>query len=299
MELRQLRYFVEIAEQASFTRAAETLSIAQPALTAQIHKLEAELGAALFIRSKRGITLTEVGRATLDAARTTLHAADATKRAAQLAAELDGAHVNLAYSRTFPIVQLSRIVRGFRRERPNVVLDLREMWSNEQVAGVADGAVDVGFRQLFDHQRAELAERGIVAVKTSEESISLAVPNSHPLASRRTVSLHELAHENFIMPAAHFGESIRDVVLEAMQRAGFVPNIVQETVDVRLSLALASAELGVTLVLAWNRSVRVRNVHYLTITPALSLSFGVMYRRGYGGRAIEPLLERIAREELV
>ena len=299
MELRQLRYFVEIAEQASFTRAAETLSIAQPALTAQIHKLEAELGAALFIRNKRGITLTEVGRATLAAARTTLHAADATKRAAQSAADLDGARANLAYSRTFPIAQLSRIVRGFRRERPNVVLDLREMWSNEQVDAVADGAVDVGFRQLFDHQRAELAERGIVAVKTGEESISLAVPNSHPLATRRTVSLPELAHENFIMPGANFGESIRDVVLDAMQRAGFVPNVVQETADVRLSLGLTSAELGVTLVLAWNRSVRVRNIHYLTITPALSLSFGVMYRRGYGGRAIEPLLARIAREELV
>jgi DNA-binding transcriptional LysR family regulator len=298
MELRQLRYFVEIADQASFTRAAETLAVAQPALTAQMHKLEAEFGAALFIRTKRGISLTDVGRATLNSARATLHAADATKRAAQLAAELEGAQVNVAYSRTFPVAQLARIVRGFRRERPDLRLELREMWSKDQVEAVVDGDIDFGFRQLRGRERAQLADRGIVAIKTGEETLSLAVASTHPLASRRTVRLEEVANEKFVLLAAPAGESVRDRIFEATRNAGFIPNVVQETSDVRLSLGLVSAELGVALVFSWNRDVRIRNVHYLTIVPSLSLSFGVMYRRGYGGRVVEPLLRRIEREEL-
>jgi DNA-binding transcriptional LysR family regulator len=298
MELRQLRYFVEIAEQASFTRAAETLAIAQPALSAQMHKLEAEFGAPLFIRTKRGITLTDVGRATLESARTTLHAADATKRAARLAAELEGARINIAYSRTFPVAQLARVIRGFRRARPDLQLDLREMWSMDQVDAVADGEIDFGFRQIRGRERAQLAERGIVAEKTGEDIMALAVPGTHPLASRRTVALEELADENFILIAAPPAEPVRDRMLEAMRAAGFTPKIAQETADVRLSLGLVSAEMGVAMVFAWNREVRIRNVHYVRLVPSLSLSFGVMYRRGYGGRVLEPLLQRIQREEM-
>ena len=298
MELRQLRYFVEIADQTSFTRAAETLAIAQPALTAQMHKLEAEFGAPLFIRTPRGITLTEVGQVTLESARATLRSADATKRAAQLAAELDGARVNVAYSRAFPVAPLARIVRGFRRERPNVALELREMWSNDQYEALTSGAIDVGFRHLYDDERMRLSERGVVAIKIAEESIVLAVPNSHRLAARRQVALDELAGEAFVLPTGNLGESIRNRVSEAMREAGFVPNVIQETTDVRLALGLVSAEMGISLVFSGYRDVRLRNVHYLSIVPALSLSFGVMYRRGYGGRTIEPLLQRVEREQM-
>jgi DNA-binding transcriptional LysR family regulator len=298
MELRQLRYFVEIADQSSFTRASEVLSVAQPALSAQMHKLEAEFGAPLFIRTKRGIALTEVGRAALDQARTTLRSAEATKRTAQLAAELNGASVKVAYSRTFPIEQLARIVRGFRRERPAVALDLREMWSNDQYDAVASGAVDFGFRQLYDDEREQLSDRGIVAKKIGEESLTLAVPASHRLASRRQVSLLELKDEPFVLPIAHAGESIRTRVSLMTRELGFEPKVVQETTDSRLAIGLVSAEMGLTFVLSSNRSVRFRNVHYLSIVPTYTVSFGAMYRRGYGGRSIEPLLARIEREVL-
>jgi DNA-binding transcriptional LysR family regulator len=298
MELRQLRYFVEIADQASFTRAAETLAIAQPALTAQMHKLEAELGAPLFIRAPRGITLTGVGDAVIDLARATLAAADVTKRAAQLAAELDDAAVVVAYSRTFPVAPLARIVGGFRRERPNLRLDMREMWSNEQIEAVADGTVDVAFGQLFDIDRERLADRGIEAVVLGEESLSLAVPSSHPLASRRQVTLAELAGESFVLPSSQVGESIRGWVLAAARAAGFTPRIVQEAADLRLVLGLVSANLGIALMFSGNRDMRLRNVHYVSIVPTLALAFGVLYRRGYGGQALAPLLERIQREEL-
>jgi DNA-binding transcriptional LysR family regulator len=299
MELRQLRYFVEIAEHASFTRAAEALSVAQPALSAQMQKLEAEFGAPLFVRTRRGTELTDVGRAALDQAKSALAAADATKRNARLAAELDGATVRVAYSRIYPISQLARLIRGFGRERPNVHLDLREMWSTEQVEAVATGAVDFGFRQTDDGEAEQLTERGLVYLPLATESLTLAVPATHRLAGRRSVSLAELAAEPFVLPGPTAGETIRGSVLAAMRTAGFTPNIVQATTDARLSLGLVSAEMGVTLVLSSNRNVRVRNVHYLSIAPTHTFGFGVLYRRGYGGRSIEPFLRRIEREELV
>jgi DNA-binding transcriptional LysR family regulator len=296
MELRHLRTFIEIAEQGSFTRAAETLAIAQPALTSQMQKLEAEIGAPLFVRTPRGATLTAAGTAALDSARETLRAADSTVRSAQLAAEVAGARLNIGYSRTFPVGQLSRLIRGFRRDRPNVRIELRDMWSNGQVEALTDGAIDIGFLQLPDDQRAGLAERGITAIKTAEESLVLAVPGSHPLASRRSVAMRELAAESFIMPNATMGESVRGYVAEAARKAGFEPNVVQEVLDVRLLLGLTSAELGITFVFTHNRDMRLRNIHYLSVTPAISLSFGAMYRTGFGGPTLAPLLARIARE---
>jgi DNA-binding transcriptional LysR family regulator len=298
MELRHLRTFVEIAEQGSFTRAAETLAIAQPALTSQMQKLEAEIGAPLFVRSARGATLTPAGEAALTSARETLRAAEGTLRAAQLAAQVAGARLNIGYSRTFPIGQLSRLIRGFRRDRPGIRLELRDMWSHGQIEALADHTIDIGFMQLSDDVRAGLAERGITAITTAEESLALAVPATHPLASRRTVAMRELAAESFIMPSASMGESVRGYVADAARKAGFEPNVVQEVTDIRLLLGLTSAELGITFVFTHNRDLRLRNIHYLNVTPAISLAFGAIYRRGFGGPALAPLLARIGREAL-
>jgi DNA-binding transcriptional LysR family regulator len=211
---------------------------------------------------------------------------------------LDGARVNVAYSRSFPVRQLARIVRGFRRDRPNVNLDLREMWSNSQYDAVAAGGIDVGFRQMQEEEHAWLSEHGLVAITIAREVVTLAVPGGHRLATRRQVNLSELSDEGFVLIAAHAGESIRARVLEATQQVGFTPRVVQETSDAPLALGLVSAELGISFVLSSNRDVRIRNVHYLSIVPAIQVSFGAIYRRGYGGRSIEPLLNRLEREEV-
>src|ERR1700761_4169894 len=139
MELRQLRYFVEIADQGSFTKAAETLAVAQPALTTQIQKLEAEFHAQLFLRTKRGIVLTDVGRVVLAEAHRALDAADSTKRTAQLAGSAPNARVVIGFSRIFPIGPIARTVRRLRRAHPNIKVELREMWSHDQIDALASG----------------------------------------------------------------------------------------------------------------------------------------------------------------
>jgi DNA-binding transcriptional LysR family regulator len=292
MELRQLRYFLEIAEQGSFTKAAETLAIAQPALSMQVQKLEAEFDAQLFVRTKRGIVLTDVGRVVREQAQRTLDAADATKRSARLAAEASNARLVVGFSRIFPFLPIARTVRRVRRERPNIKIELREMWSGDQMDALISGALDVG----FVHYTAEDEDRDLAIVPMAEEAVTAAIPDGHRLATRRQIALAELADEDFVVPAAaSFGETVRDQVLAACQRAGFQPRIVQESSDVRILLGLVSAGLGVALLSSSSRDVKVRGVHYISIVPKLGIRFAAMYRRGTAGKFLEPFLERIER----
>ncbi len=292
MELRQLRYFVEIAEQGSFTKAAETLAIAQPALSAQVRKLEAEFDAQLFVRTKRGVVLTGVGRVVREQAERTLDAAGATKRAAQLAAEAAHARLAVGFSRIVPFIPIARTVRRIRRDRPNIKVELREMWSNDQMDALVSGALDVG----FVHYTAEDEDRDLAMVPIAEESITVAVSDGHRFATRRHVALTELADEDFVVPAAtNFGETVGDRVLLECQRAGFTPRIVQESSDIRILLGLVSAGLGIAFLSSSTRDVRVRGVHYIPVTPRLYIRFAAMYRRGSTGKFLEPFLERIER----
>lgn len=289
MELRQLRYFVEIADRASFSRAAEVLSVAQPALTTQIQKLEAELRAQLFVRTTRGITLTEVGSYVLEEARRTLAAADATKRAAELASDAANARLVIAYSPIFPAVQSARVIRGLRRERPNVQVELREMSSRDQFAALQSGAVDMAFLQDTAHE----IPSGIVRVPVVEEQLILAAPSTHPLASRRAVEWKELAHEPFIFPAADLGESVRDDILAACRGAGFQPRVVQEAREFRFLLGLVSAGIGIAILSSAARSFRMRGVSYASIHERYVIAFAMLYRRGLGGRSLAPFLRHI------
>jgi DNA-binding transcriptional LysR family regulator len=294
MELRQLRYFVEIADQGSFTKAADTLAIAQPALSAQVHKLEAELGAQLFVRTKRGIVLTDVGRVVHEQARRTLDAADATVRSAQLAADAASAQLIVGFTRIFPFLPIARTVRRVRRDRPNIKIDLREMWSSDQMDGLVSGAIDVG----FVHYTAEHEDRDLAIVPVAEEALTAALPEGHRLATRRQIALAELADDDFVVPAhTAFGETVRDEVVLACRRAGFEPRVVQESSDARILLGLVSAGLGVSLLSSSLRDVKVRGVHYVSIVPRLGIRFAAMYRRGATGKFLAPFLERIERAQ--
>ncbi|HEV8020084.1 MAG TPA: LysR family transcriptional regulator [Candidatus Lustribacter sp.] len=292
MELRQLRYFVEIAEQGSFTKAAETLSIAQPALTTQIQKLEAEFNAQLFIRTTRGIVLTEVGRVVEEQARRALDAADATKRSAQLAGEVASARLAVGFTRIFPFIPIAQTVRRVRRERPNIKIELHEMWSGDQMDALISGALDVG----FVHYTTGDEDRDLAIVPIAEEAMTVAVPDGHRLATRRQVALNELANEDFVMPAPTIvGETLRDQALAACLRAGFRPRIVQESSEWRILLGLVSAGLGVALMSSSSRDLKIRGVHYVSIVPRLEMRFAAMYRRGATGKFLAPFLERIER----
>lgn len=292
MELRQLRYFTEIADQGSFTKAAERLAIAQPALTTQIQKLEAEFGAQLFLRTPRGIVLTDVGHMVREQARRTLDAADATLRSAQLAGDTVSARLVVGFTRVFPFIPIAQTVRRVRRERPKLQVELREMWSADQKDALVSGALDVGFVHYADGDE----DRDLAIVPVAEETLTAAIPDGHRFASRRQIALAELAKDDFVLPAATTsGESMRDQAREAFLRAGFRPRVVQESSDVRILLGLVSAGLGVSLLMSSSRDFKIRGVHYVSIVPSEIIRFAAMYRRGTTGKFLAPFLERIER----
>lgn len=292
MELRQLRYFVEIADRGTYTRASEELAIAQPALSTQMQKLEAEFGTALFVRSKRGITLTEAGRSVLPDARRTLAAADATARTAALAANAARARLVLGYSPFFPFVYTTRVIRTLMREHPGLNLQLREMPSREQVPAVLDGAIDLAFIQ----ETPGLETGDLVRVRTAEAVATAALPSTHRLSRRRAIAFTDLSDEPFVMPTNAFADTVREQILAACRAAGFSPRIVQDVTDIRVLLGLVSAGLGVSIMTSIVKSLRFSGVSYVALKPPLVIRFTMLYRRELTRGPLGPQLARLADE---
>lgn len=287
MELRQLRTFVEIADQGSFTKAAEALSIAQPALTTQIHKLEDEFGAKLFVRTKRGVVLTDAGSAVLGEARRTLDAADATKRLALIAGRTASARLVVGFTRIFPFVSIGKILRALRRDHPSLRLELSEVDSNEQTEMVASGALDLG----FVHHRSMQHRRDVTVVEMSTESLAVAVSNRHRFATRRQITLAELGDEDFVMQT-RARTDIRSRLLAVCLRAGIEPRVVQESDDFNVRLGLVAAGMGVALVSSGARALRVRGIHFIAVVPRHVFRYAAIYRPGVVERLMAPYLDR-------
>ncbi len=287
VELRQLRYFVGVAERESFTRASEDLLIAQPALSAQIAKLEDELGVALFERIGRRVRLTDTGRLVLSQAKRALAASDDVERIARLGAQGVLGHLTLGYTRVFPFRLLTAILRSYRRRRPQVALDLREVPSEEQIAVVRNGELDCGFvRVNADIQLGDELE----VISMPVQPVVAVLSANHPLAKRRTIRLRDLADEDWVVMGRRAGETIYDDIIAACRRAGFMPRVVQEVNDVRIVLGFVAAGLGIALLSGAARDLRVRGVHFVPISPRTELRFAAIARADGRSAALAALL---------
>jgi len=242
MELRHLRYFVAVAEELHFGRAAARLRVAQPALSQQIKQLEAELGVMLLARTKRRVALTEPGRLFLPEARRTLvhaaAAADVARRAAEgHAGRLRIGYVDSALWGVFPAV-----LGAYRETHPAVHLSLLERLPAQQLAGLRSGDLDVGIGPTSP------TERGLDAELLSEDRIMLSLPAAHRLAAREAIELPDLAEEPWVLVNARTPSRLRDAAIAACVRAGFTPRVAQEARQLDALVALVSAGLGVTFV---------------------------------------------------
>lgn len=241
MELRQLRYFVMLAETGNFHRAAERLHMSQPPLTVAIRKLEEELGAALFVRSARGVVLTAAGLASLDMARATLAQADRFREAARegAAGERGRLRVGFVGSATFEL--LPRLIAEYRRRYPAVELVLEEATSAGIASKLAAAELDVGLVRLPLLQ--------IAAVDTQvidPDELHAALPDGSPFADAASVELSDLAQQPFILQSQI--SVLHSITLTACQKAGFMPRVAQEAAQLSAVLALVRSGLGVALV---------------------------------------------------
>ncbi|HET8979237.1 MAG TPA: LysR substrate-binding domain-containing protein [Solirubrobacteraceae bacterium] len=241
MELRQLRYFVAVAEELHFRRAAARLHISQPPLSQQIAALEGELGVRLLERTRRRVELTAAGEAFLRDARATLAELDvAVSTAKAIDAGLEGVlRVGFVGSALLSIVPA--MVQRFRRARPGVEVELRERSTVEQLRAVSTGLIDIGLVR----PPIETDETLHTEVVRRERTIA-AIPEGHPLAALRRVPLRRLAAEPLVLFPRRQAPGFHDLLIGHMAATGATPRVVQYAPEMMTIIGLVAAGIGVS-----------------------------------------------------
>jgi DNA-binding transcriptional LysR family regulator len=277
MELRHLRYFVAVAEELSFTRAAVRVRIAQPPLSQQIRQLEEELGVILLERGARPLRLTEAGLVLLDRARALLAAFDAAIAETRRAGRGQTAKLGIGFAGSAMFIFVPDVIRAFRDVCPDVELVLDEMLAAEIAEALRQRKIDVGFARP-----PLLPEGGLAQSILLEEPYLAALPESHPLASRTEIALAELGDDPFILYPAQPGPSVTTLIATACTAAGFTPRIVQEAMHLQTVVSLVAAGAGVSLVpAAAARGQARRGVAYIPLlSPAPTAPLAVAWREG-------------------
>jgi DNA-binding transcriptional LysR family regulator len=263
MELRQLRYFVAVAEELHFRRAAARLHISQPPLSQQIRALEDELGFGLLVRTRRRVELTPAGAAFLRDARTVLgelEGAVATARRID-AGQSGRLRINFVGSALFSIVP--RMVERFRRSRPGVEIELHERATLEQLRAVRAGMADVGLvRPPIER------DVGLRIETVLRERTVAALPTAHALAALRRVPLRRLAAEPLVLFPREQAPGFHDLLIDSLAGADSVPRVIQYAPEMLTIIGLVAAGTGVSLVPESVQRLALDGVTYRPVSGA-------------------------------
>jgi DNA-binding transcriptional LysR family regulator len=258
VELRHLRYFVAVAEELNFGRAAQRLGIAQPPLSQQIRRLEAEFGVELFRRNRRRVQLTDAGRMLLERAKPLLVDADGLDDFMRSVASGERGRLTVGFVTSAGYEVLPAVVRTFRTRWPGVDVKLAAMSSHDLAEAVRGGQADVALIRLpVDDHRLRLTP-------LFEERLLAALPDGHPLAATRSVNVAALGDEPFVLFPREVGVALYDDIIGICREAGFRPRIVQEAPDTTSWVSLVAAGIGVSLV---PESVATFRAPFVTYRP--------------------------------
>jgi len=286
-----LRYFVVVAEELSFSRAAQRLRISQPPLSNQIKQLEEELGVQLFKRSSRGVRMTDAGEVLLGDARRIFVQLEQTTRVVQRVGHGEVGRLTLGFVPSASNEMLPSILRKFRQRYPDVELFLREMRPDRVVQRLHDQQIDAGFLYL------PLDDASLNIECVSREPLVLALPESHRLASKPRIALQALTEEPFILPARYSMPGLYGQVTKACHQADFVPRAVQKDVWLMQTIVgLVAGNIGVALVPSSLRNLRRRGVVYKPVyglSPTVEL--GMVWRRDDPGAVLHSFV-RVVRD---
>jgi DNA-binding transcriptional LysR family regulator len=241
-ELRHLRYFVAVAEELNFSRAARRLHMAQPPLSVAIRRLEAELGTDLFQRSSRDVTLTEAGRVLLEGARRTLTEADRAVAAARRAGAGELGSLRVAFSWSARFETLPLLGQGLREQYPDLELLTEEMWNARMIAALRAGAIDVAI-SLCPEAAGDLAYEHLRA-----EDVVALLGAAHPLAGEQAIELGLLAEEAFVLFPRELAPRLYDTLVGLCRRAGFDPTLRKDSFHTGWELRLLADVPVVALV---------------------------------------------------
>lgn len=261
MELRHLRYFIAVAEELHFGRAAAKVGIAQPPLSQQIRALELEIGIMLFQRTKRRVQLTEPGRVFLEAARAALDAVERAVEAARQAGRGQVGRLAVGFVPWADFTEFPRIIRLFGERHPDVKLELDGVIATEQIAALRAGRLDVGFT------RPPLSDGALLSEPLLSEPIVVVFPVGHRFAKFRRVPMVELVGESCILLARRRAPVFYDHIVALCRAAGYTLEARQEVDQPQTLIGLVAAGLGISLVPATFASVARRGVAHRWLDP--------------------------------
>ena len=289
MELRHLRYFVAVADERSFSRAAEKLGIAQPPLSQQIQSLEKELGdVILFDRKKRPLQLTSAGQAFLEASRSTLANLEQSIQRTQRIHLEELNCLTIGFTSSIANSVLPNILRTFRQHYPEIKLILREENSAFQIERLRDHQTDV----VFVYQNHDLTTANdLTMMPLSQEMLVVVLPQNHPLAVQSQISLTDLANEEFIMPRTLVVSNLPEQITDLCKQAGFEPKIVQEATFMVTILGLVAGGMGISILPSSVENLQRQGVVYRPIqeeTPVNQLI--AVWRHADASKILEQFL---------
>ncbi len=242
MEFRQLRYFLMLAEELHFKRAAEKLFIVQPALTKQIQDLEAELGVKLFDRNKRNVRITHAGVYFKEEIRNMFNVLEKTKKEIQQIEKGKKGEIRIGYVGSCIHTFLPDLLKKLNHFYPDIHTYLSEMTSASQLLAVQKGELDIAFLRNPPVLN-QLGQRLVFS-----ENFALVLPKNHALNQQNFEGMHQVSAEKFILPTKSDGEIYHQLQWSICEEAGFVPKIAHETVHGHTSLKLVESGLGISLI---------------------------------------------------
>ena len=291
MDLRQLRYFVAVAADRNFNKAAERLHMAQPPLSRSIQQLEAEIGTELIDRTSRPLSLTPIGQLFHDQAVQVLRRMEDMRAMVDAAIATDRRRFTIGFVASTIYARLPRLIREFRAEMPDVELTLVESTTLDQIAALKEGRIDIGFGRI------RFEDPAVRRTVLRREALIAAVPLASSLGrDGKSVSLSVLAREKLILYPSSPRPSYADQVLSLFHDNGLEPNVIHEVRELQIAIGLVAAEEGVAIIPDSVRRARTDDVRYVELVEPATSPIIMSHRLGDFSPEILAFMRIIARK---
>ncbi len=242
LEFRHFKYFMAVAKELHFRKAAETLFISQPGLSRQIKQMEDDLGIKLFVRNNRNVELTQAGAYLQKELTKYFKGLEDILHHAKLLHQGMTGQLRLAYVGSAMYRLIPELLLKFREKKPNVLVNLKELDNKSQISALQNREIDIGFVRL------ERVPKGLHIHPATEETFSLVLPENHPVNKHNFEHLRQFKNENFILFDASYSESYYEKVMQIFDNSGFYPNVSHSTVNASSIYRLVENNFGISIV---------------------------------------------------
>ncbi|MDF2570285.1 MAG: gltC 8 [Sporomusa sp.] len=275
MEIRQLEYFIEVARQKSFSKAAETLHVSQPSISKAIKELENQLGSTLFYRNTKTVELTDAGDAILEQAQQIISSFHNINAQLSGVTQLQTGKIHIGLPPITGVSDFAQLLGRFKSEYPNIQINLYEYGSKKIEMGIQDGTLDLGIIYIPCEE-----EQLYETIAFVQDPLKIVMHPQHPLANKSSITYQELKNEHFVLYSNDY--ILHDKIIERCKKAGFTPNIIFETSQRELMTQIVAARLGVALLP--NKVCQELNADMFATLPMadpqLYLRLAMVWKRG-------------------